>query len=379
MLKGLNLTLMIGPGVPVPVPRPVLEALTELSVTQNDTTGSNFQLSFSFEAHSPLLNAFLISSGYGGGNLFPIVRVMILVTHRGTPTVLMDGVITNYEIKPAGTTNKTLLTFTGDDLSVLMNKLEVNMSFPALPAEGRVTLLLAKYLALGITPLVIPSLMLDVPIPTARLPFQNATDLTYIRYLAEKVGYVFYVEPGPQPGMSIAYWGPQIKVGVPQPALSINMDIHTNVESLSFNFDNSKNEIPTYFYYDEQTKAIMGVPIPPVTPINPPLGLIPPIPLGFRPVSNDLAKFSIAEGLMRGIAKAAKLTEAVTGSGELDVVRYGHILKAGKLVGVRGMGFAYDGLYYVTSVTHKIKRGEYKQSFSLSRNGLVSTVPRVQI
>ena len=60
-----------------------------------------------------------------------------------------------------------------------------------------------------------------------------------------------------------------------------------------------------------------------------------------------------------------------------DVVRYGHILKARQLVGVRGAGLAYDGLYYVKSVTHKIKRGEYKQSFELSRNGLISTVPRV--
>jgi len=28
-------------------------------------------------------------------------------------------------------------------------------------------------------------------------------------------------------------------------------------------------------------------------------------------------------------------------------------------------------------VTHKIKRGEYKQDFTLARNGLLSTVPRV--
>jgi len=38
---------------------------------------------------------------------------------------------------------------------------------------------------------------------------------------------------------------------------------------------------------------------------------------------------------------------------------------------------AFDGLYYVKSVTHSIKRGEYKQNFSLTRNGLISTVPSV--
>ena len=45
--------------------------------------------------------------------------------------------------------------------------------------------------------------------------------------------------------------------------------------------------------------------------------------------------------------------------------------------GVRGAGLAYDGLYYVNSVTHNIKRGEYKQSFQLSRDGLISNTPRV--
>ena len=52
-------------------------------------------------------------------------------------------------------------------------------------------------------------------------------------------------------------------------------------------------------------------------------------------------------------------------------------LQARMLVGVRGAGLAYDGLYYVKSVTHNFKRGEYKQSFTLSRNALVSTMAKV--
>jgi hypothetical protein len=34
-------------------------------------------------------------------------------------------------------------------------------------------------------------------------------------------------------------------------------------------------------------------------------------------------------------------------------------------------------MYYVKSVTSNLKRGEFKQSFSLSRDGLVSITPRV--
>ena len=77
-----------------------------------------------------------------------------------------------------------------------------------------------------------------------------------------------------------------------------------------------------------------------------------------------------------GLAKSAK-PDAITGTGQLDVLRYGQPLKARGLVGVRGAGTAYDGMYYVTSVTHNLKRGEYKQSFSLAREGLISLTPRV--
>jgi len=80
---------------------------------------------------------------------------------------------------------------------------------------------------------------------------------------------------------------------------------------------------------------------------------------------------------MIGLATASQWADAVTGEGSLDVTRYGGILQARQLVGVRGAGPAFDGLYYVKSVTHKIKRGQYKQNFKLTRNGLMSTVQTV--
>jgi hypothetical protein len=69
----------------------------------------------------------------------------------------------------------------------------------------------------------------------------------------------------------------------------------------------------------------------------------------------------------------------VTGSGTLNVLRYGRILQSRSLVDVRGTGQAYDGTYFVKSVTHNIKRGEYKQSFSLVREGLVPLSQQVQV
>jgi hypothetical protein len=70
--------------------------------------------------------------------------------------------------------------------------------------------------------------------------------------------------------------------------------------------------------------------------------------------------------------------EVVTASGSLDALRYGHILQARGLVGLRGAGLTNDGLYYVKSVSHSIRRGEYKQRFTLTREGTGTTLPMVR-
>jgi hypothetical protein len=44
-------------------------------------------------------------------------------------------------------------------------------------------------------------------------------------------------------------------------------------------------------------------------------------------------------------------------------------LRSRRLVGLRGAGKSYDGNYYVKQVVHHIKHGEYRQSFTLTRDG----------
>ena len=132
------------------------------------------------------------------------------------------------------------------------------LPFPAMPPVVRVLAVLAKYAAFGIIPITIPSVVDDIPIPIERIPRQQGTDYAYVKQLAQEAGYVFYIDPGPLPGTSRAYWGPEIKVGAPQPALNVDMDAHTNVESLSFSFDKESKEMPVVFIQNQQTK----VPIP---------------------------------------------------------------------------------------------------------------------
>ena len=71
--------------------------------------------------------------------------VVIVVILNGSPHVIMDGVVTNHEIVPGNDAGHATLSITGEDLSVLMDKIDFSgFPFPALPAEGRVALMLLK-------------------------------------------------------------------------------------------------------------------------------------------------------------------------------------------------------------------------------------------
>ncbi len=367
------MSLMIGPAMPVPVSKDVLDALASVEVTNTTDGPSLFQLRFTLNKNSILDTLFLV----GGGASIPLVRVVVVVTLTGQPHVLVDGVMTRHEVTPGGSSQAPVLTITGEDLTKVMTYLDFSgFPFPAMPREARVVIILAKYAMFGVIPLVIPSILIDVPIPVQQIPRQQGKDLDYVQQLADEVGYVFYIEPGPAPGTSIAYWGPEIKVGVPQPALNMDMDAQTNVESLTFVYNSENAKLPVVLIQEPMSKAIIPIPIPDITPLNPPLGLVPPIPKDIT-VMDETAKYSPIRAALIGLARAARSNDVVTATGTLDVLRYGNILKARRLVGVRGAGRAFDGLYYVKRVTHDLKRGQYKQSFTLSRNGLISTLPTV--
>ena len=375
MLQGIHLTLLIGPAVPLPAPLAVMDAVTSVQVTSSKDT-SGFQLVFAISKNSLLLTT-LLPAGY----FDPITtRVIVIATVGGMPQVLMDGVVTRQELAPSSEPGQSTLTITGEDLSALMDLIDLTgVPYPAMPEVARVYLMLAKYAVFGIVPAAIPPIPSDVPIPTRDTPTQRGTDRAYIRELAGEAGYVFYVEPGPLPGQSIAYFGPDIRIPVPQPALNINMDAETNVESLSFSFDGLQKKIVLYTIMDPITgKIVIPIPVPNLSILRPPLGL--KIPMPFRLEQQEgAAKNNPAKAAQEILGILFNASDAITASGSLDVLRYGRVLRSRMLVGVRGSGIAYDGLYYVNSVTHNIKRGEYKQSFQLSRDGLISLTPKVPV
>ncbi|HVO10141.1 MAG TPA: hypothetical protein VMX54_05245 [Vicinamibacteria bacterium] len=374
MIRGFHLTLMMGVGVARPVPRRIIESLVSAQVTS--TAGRcGFQLVFTWSKGSP------IDADLQSGFFDPLVRLILVVTVNGTAEVLIDGLITRQDMAPSDQPGMSTFTITGSDMSAAMELTNLTglIPYPAMPAEAIVALILAKYAILGVIPLVVPSPLLFVPLPTDQIPKQLGTDLDYVRRLASRVGYTFYVEPGPKVGTSIAYWGPEIRYGEVQPALSIDLDAGTNLDALSFSFDGVSRTVYVLIVYVKETKVPIPIPIPDVGLLRPPLAAKEALPLKFEPIDpkEGTGKMNPVQAAAVGLARASQSGDVVTGSGSLDVARYGRVLQARKLVGVRGGGRSYDGVYYVKSVTHSIKRGEYKQSFTLAREGVLPLQSRV--
>jgi hypothetical protein len=373
LLSAGHMFLMIGPALaPLPAPLPVVEALQSLEITTSSDR-SGFQMKLLVGKDSPLQLAMLPA-----GFFDPLLcRIVVTVVISGIPWVIMDGVVTRHDLQPGNKPGQSTLNITGEDLSILMDVIELRVPYAGTPEIGQIASILGRYGMFGVTPMIIPPAVTVTDSPTSRFDSQDGTDRAHIRAIAEEAGYVFYVEPGPLPTRSIGYFGPEIRIPVPQPALSINLDSETNVEQLSFSFDGLAPKTTTMFVYDPATHKIpIPIPVPNVDPLRPPLGARPPIPAKVS-FTRDTSHLTFSAAARRAYEIMKQSATPVTGRGTLDVGVYGQPLKARMLVGVRGAGVTYDGLYFVDSVTHNLKPGGYKQNFELSRSGLVSPTPVV--
>jgi hypothetical protein len=372
MLKGFYLTAYFNGA---PAPREVIDAIVSLTVTQAAGQRSGFQMQLSTAKRSRITSE-LLPSGF----FDPITtRVQLVVTISGQASVIFDGLIARQEVGASSDPGASTLTITGEDLSLAMDLVDVSgIPYPGLTFEAIVALNLAPHAALGVIPEIIPSVFVDLPNPLDRCRTHIGTSLTFIKYLASQVGYVFYVAPTSILGVNRAYWGPEIRWGEVQPALTINSDAHTNVDALSFGYDGTQAQIFAFMVQVPNSSVSIPVPVPDVGVLRPPLVARRPIPfkLSLLPDSHRLGPIRAA-GI--SLAKAAQAADCVTGQGSLNVLRYGRLLESRGLVDVRGAGRAYDGTYYVKSVTHNIKRGEYKQSFQLTREGTVPLSSRVTV
>lgn len=366
---GIRVLLWIGKVVPVPAPAWFSQALQRVEVTCDGEGNNGFQLTFALSRDIPIDYTGLVD-----GSLDPYNRVIIGVVIGALPEVLIDGVITHQQFSPSDQPGKTTVTVTGMDVTAMMDLVQRNQSYDNLADSDIVTMLLLSYAQYGVVPAVTRTA--NQPTSVEETPWQTAeTDLDCIRRLARQNGYVFYVEPLTI-GVNTAYFGPDVRLGAPQSALTANMGAASNVISIQFSHDPLRPVAVTGNLLFPDLDGLT-IPLPPLPlPVIPPLALAPTVARKIVYLGDvAMANLPQAFGMVQGAMEPGR--DTVTCDGSLDTVRYGGVLKARRPVGVRGVGFSYDGLYWVKRVTHTIENGRYTQAFSLSREGLGALLPVV--
>lgn len=402
-LLGIHVTLMIGPTIAVLAPPTLIETLADVEVTHNDQGRSGFRLTFQV-GRTDMLDLVDYKHFLNPLLLRAFNRVVILVRFAIVPKVLMDGLITNVQLLPGNEPGTSTITVVGEDLSVKMGMDNYQPSpWPALGDDNIVRAIIVKYGQYAIVPMVSPPIYPYIYSPTAQVKVQDTTDLAYIKCLAARQGFVFYIEPGPAPNTSTAYWGPPKRITPPQSALSVNMGPFTNVESINFTNNALGPTLVMGTIQDSMTNVAMPVVTTPMS-TRPPLAAMPGllanqpnvrrsrVPVTQEDIQRNATgavedcndgRIAVGKTIAEALAIAQATVDAstdnvVTATGVLDALQYGDILSARGKVGVRGVGFSYDGEYYVKNVTHSIRKGEYKQRFTLSREGTGSLTPLVR-
>ncbi|MEW2051332.1 hypothetical protein [Streptomyces sp. NPDC005476] len=375
--SGLRLTVLAGATIPAPLPADLTARLRSVRVQEADGTRSLFSLTFDAGRSGPFA---ALDTPVLRPPLVPFARVTVVLTFAAMPRVLFDGIITNFELTPADGPGTATLTVTGEDVSYLLDRQEVDAEHPAMDDSTLVRKILGPYASYRILPQVIPPRVAEPPLPIERIPTQHGSDLAHLKELADRHGYVCYVIPGPQIGASTFYWGPPVRAGAPQPALSVDLGPETNVRTVRFRTDALTPLLVEGEVQDPRTGSQMAVDT--VGSLRPPLSSRPLWAEHRGDIRRRRRVRDSGTGVIHAFEQAQSQVDAsvdaVVAEGEADGGRYGDVLRPRALVGVRGAGWSHDGNWYVRRVEHELAPGSYTQRFTLTRDGHGPTVPVVR-
>ncbi len=183
------------------------------------------------------------------------------------------------------------------------------------------------------------------------------------------------------PFTNYAYWGPPIRVGLPQRAITVNMGPETNAKLDQAAKDGLGPAMVEGEVQDRSTNQ--KVPVQTFGSLRPPLASMPSWlvdgPNVRRAAAARERREHASRRWRRRRARWRRRPTRSSSRASSTPAATAACCRRAALVGVRGAGFSYDGLYYVRRVTHKIALGRYTQRFELAREGLGSTTPVVPV
>lgn len=281
------------------------------------------------------------------------------------PETIVNGYVREVRQTTSGTRG-TAEVIAMDATATLMNLIEQPMPHPNLDPATIATLIFGRY---AIRPFPLPVAPTRTMLDT--MTIQRATDARMLREMARALAYECYLQPDPITGLDIGHFHPPLTTVPPQGVLSVDFGAATNLSDFDVGYDTLRPTGAISAGVDPKTGAPM--PAPALASLQPPEGLEPTLfrmvpPAISRPTSRDAA--NPAELFRQNQAIVDRSSRAITGSGTVDAIKYGRMLRPGMPVLVRGAGRAHSGTWYVTSVSHDISTAAWTQSFRATRNAL---------
>ena len=289
---------------------------------------------------------------------------------------IFDGYITAVDVNLGSDPNSSTLLARATDPGVLMSLEEKVTAFPNMADSDIVQQIVSAYVDdVRVTATA------TVHQDTETTMMQRGSDIQFVRELARRNGMEFYFEPDPSSGSQIAWFQPPQLSGTIQPDLAIQFGDASNLRSFSAKL----NGLLPLSVKAEQMD--IGTASPNVTTVADTqldlLGADDSGGLVGDPLGSLVTPQSTqAQMLLLGTPTSDSTelnTEAqavrdeagwfITAKGEVNTDAYQAVLRPHRLVLVKGAGSLYSGKYYVTRVTHNLKRdGTYTQNFEARRN-----------
>jgi hypothetical protein len=357
-----------------PLPVPYMRALREIEIETAVGQASIFRL------HFDLSRNFMGDFDALAIDIFrPLLPITIRVSFGlSIPLTLINGYIKDATLNVRNEPGASTLEVVGmDALGTIMAHTEQPLPWPNAPDSEVARFIFMRH---AMIPAAFPTPPTRTYLTTTTT--QRGHDANLLQQLAHRNSFELYIQPDPASGRDVGHFHPPLLNPVPQGVLSIDFGTQTNL--LSFNVVNDMLQ-PTSVV-TAAPDPMTGVPTPAAASvsIDPPMGLEPnlnrflPLPPPVeRMYCTDAA--NPAELQIRAFARATSSSRSIRASGEVGGLKYSRPLKVGALVLVRGAGREYSGYYYVTSVTHRISRDNYTQSFAAWRNAVGLTGAEVFI
>ncbi len=285
----------------------------------------------------------------------------------GVPQCLVNGYIKDTKLSAGNEPGRSTLEVVAiDALGTTMSHVQQPSTWPNMPDSVVAQTLFAKY---GMLSVIVPTPPTRTMLDTTTT--QRAHDAAFLMQLARRNHYEVYVQPDPVSGLDLGHFHPPLTLAPPQGVLSVDFGTETNLNRFDVAYDMLRPTGVLTAASDPRTRVV--APVTGAFSLDPPMGreptlariLAPPVE---RMYGTDAANF--AEVFTQALARATSSSRTIHATGEVDGIKYARPLLAGLPVLVRGAGSQHSGLYYVTSVTHRISRDDYTQSFSAWRNAV---------